>query len=172
MNAPSSTLREFKTNRDWAKLPLFDRKGWKRLPFAAFAESVNKRVEPSEAADEIYVGLEHLGPQDLHIREWGKGSDVIGTKLPFPTGNDPEKRRKSLHLQHVQSYLDIEGGPPRSCGTCRLNMDAFLRMAVGDRRLVCLKVAEEKRLQAASVDKDFWICWALREVFTLGFRRT
>lgn len=40
-------------------------------------------------------------------------------------------------------------------------------MAVGDRRLACLKVAEEKRLQAASVDKDFWICWALREVFTL-----
>src|SRR3990172_3760830 len=43
-------------------------------------------------------------------------------------------------------------------------MDAFLRMAVGDRRLACLKVAEQKRLQAASVDKDFWICWTLREI--------
>ncbi len=43
-------------------------------------------------------------------------------------------------------------------------MDAFLRMAVGDRRLACLKVAEQKRLQAASVDKDFWVCWTLREV--------
>jgi hypothetical protein len=46
-------------------------------------------------------------------------------------------------------------------------MDAFLRMAAGERRLACLKVAETKYLQAASVDKDFWVCWVLRELFTL-----
>jgi len=46
-------------------------------------------------------------------------------------------------------------------------MDTFLRMAVRDRRLACLKVAEQKRLQAASVDKDFWVCWTLRELFSL-----
>jgi len=46
-------------------------------------------------------------------------------------------------------------------------MDAFLRMAVVDRRLACLKAAEQKRLQAASVDKDFWMCWTLREMFNL-----
>lgn len=46
-------------------------------------------------------------------------------------------------------------------------MDAFLRMAVGDRRLACLTAAEQKRLQAASVDKDFWVCWILREISSL-----
>lgn len=46
-------------------------------------------------------------------------------------------------------------------------MDAFLRMASDERRLACLKVAETKRLQAASVDKDFWVCWVLRELFSL-----
>lgn len=46
-------------------------------------------------------------------------------------------------------------------------MDAFLRMAVRDRRLACLKVTEVKRLQAASVDKDFWVCWILRELVHL-----
>jgi hypothetical protein len=46
-------------------------------------------------------------------------------------------------------------------------MDAYLRMAVRDRRLACLKVTEEQRLQAASVDKDFWVCWTLREIFNL-----
>jgi len=46
-------------------------------------------------------------------------------------------------------------------------MDAFLRMAVGDRRLACLTVADRKRLQAASVDKDFWVCWVLREIVGL-----
>ena len=46
-------------------------------------------------------------------------------------------------------------------------MDAFLRMPVNDRRLACLTVAEQKRLQAASVDKDFWVCWTLRELVNL-----
>ncbi len=46
-------------------------------------------------------------------------------------------------------------------------MDAFLRMAVRDRRLACLKVTEVMRLQAASVDKDFWACWILRELVHL-----
>ena len=39
--------RPLMPNPDWTKLPLFDRKGWKRLPFGAFAQSVNERVEPS-----------------------------------------------------------------------------------------------------------------------------
>jgi predicted nucleotidyltransferase component of viral defense system len=46
-------------------------------------------------------------------------------------------------------------------------MDAYLNMATGERRLACLKVMEQKRLQAASVDKDFWVCWTLRELFGL-----
>src|SRR5690349_16210716 len=46
-------------------------------------------------------------------------------------------------------------------------MDAYVRMRSEDRRLACLKVMEEKRLQAASVDKDFWVCWMLRELFGL-----
>jgi hypothetical protein len=41
-------------------------------------ESINKRVEPGEAADDIYVGLEHLDPQNLHIRRREKGSEVRG----------------------------------------------------------------------------------------------
>jgi predicted nucleotidyltransferase component of viral defense system len=47
-------------------------------------------------------------------------------------------------------------------------MDAYLRMTPADRRFACLKVMEQKRLQAASVDKDFWVCWTLRELFWLA----
>ena len=46
-------------------------------------------------------------------------------------------------------------------------MDAFLRLSMGDRRLACLQVEERKRLQAVSVEKDFWVCWTLRELFSL-----
>ena len=70
---------------------------WQRLPFGEFAKSVNERVEPSQAGDEIYVGLEHLDPQDLHIRRWGRGSDVIGTKL-IPRRHPPNQGRSSADL--------------------------------------------------------------------------
>lgn len=38
MNKPHEAL--LRVNPDWATLPLFDRTGWKRLPFGAFADSI------------------------------------------------------------------------------------------------------------------------------------
>ncbi len=93
-------------NPDWAKLPLFDRKGWRTLQFAEFAESVNERVEPSRAAEEIYVGLEHLDSQNLHIRRWGKGSDVIGTKLRFRKGDIIFGRRRAYQRKLAVAEFD------------------------------------------------------------------
>jgi len=91
---------------DWAKLPLFDRKGWKRMPFGAFADSINERVEPRDAAEEIYVGLEHLDPQNLHIRRWGKGSDVIGTKLRFRKDDIIFGRRRAYQRKLAVAEMD------------------------------------------------------------------
>ena len=73
-----SSVKSVVPNPAWATLPLFDRKGWKRMAFGEFAESIGERAEPKDAQEEIYVGLEHLDPQCLHVRRWGKGSDVIG----------------------------------------------------------------------------------------------
>ena len=53
------------------------------MAFGEFAESVNDRVEPANAAAEIYIGLDDLDSRGLRIRRWGKGSDVIGSKLRF-----------------------------------------------------------------------------------------
>ena len=74
-------------NPAWATLPMFDRTGWTHLAFGDFAESIGERAEPKDAQEEIYVGLEHLDRQCLHIRRWGKGSDVIGGKLRFRKGD-------------------------------------------------------------------------------------
>ena len=93
-------------NLDWAKLPLFDRKGWKRMPFGSFADSINERVEPRDAVEEIYVGLEHLDPQNLHIRRWGKGSDVIGTKLRFRKGDIIFGRRRAYQCKLAVAKMD------------------------------------------------------------------
>ena len=102
----SSSLESLRANPDWAKLTLFDRKGWKRLPFGEFAESVNERVEPTDAPEEIYVGLDDLDSGDLHIRRWGKGSDVIGTKLRFRKGDLIFGRRRAYQRKLAVAEFD------------------------------------------------------------------
>jgi type I restriction enzyme S subunit len=63
-------------NPDWAKLPLFDRKGWKHVRFDDVVENINETERNlSEAGIERYIGLEHLEPGSLHIRTWGNVAD-------------------------------------------------------------------------------------------------
>ena len=101
-----SSLRALVPNKNLGSLPLFDHKGWKRLPFGAFAESIGERAEPKDAQEEIYVGLEHLDPQCLHIRRWGKGSDVTGTKLRFRKGEIIFGRRRAYQRKLAVAEFD------------------------------------------------------------------
>ena len=41
MIAAPSPVERLKVNPRWAKLPLFERKGWRTMAFGEFAESVN-----------------------------------------------------------------------------------------------------------------------------------
>jgi type I restriction enzyme M protein len=88
------------------KLPLFDGKGWKTMEFGGFAENVNERVEPADAAEEIYVGLDDLDSGSLHIRRWGKGSDVIGAKLRFRKGDIIFGRRRAYQRKLAVAEFD------------------------------------------------------------------
>ena len=47
-------------------------------------------------------------------------------------------------------------------------MDAFLRMPADERRLLCEQAQARLGLRASSVEKDFWVCWTLRELFNLA----
>ena len=46
-------------------------------------------------------------------------------------------------------------------------MEAFIDMPNERRRLLCEEAGQRLGLAATSVEKDFWICWALRELFAL-----
>ncbi len=46
-------------------------------------------------------------------------------------------------------------------------MNSFLRLPAGRRGLAFRQVDEAMGLQAFSVEKDFWVCWTLRELFSL-----
>ncbi len=46
-------------------------------------------------------------------------------------------------------------------------MDAYLALAPDDQRMACQQAEAQLRLRAASIEKDFWVCWTLRELFNL-----
>jgi predicted nucleotidyltransferase component of viral defense system len=47
-------------------------------------------------------------------------------------------------------------------------MNAFLQMPAERRRLAFQQVDASMGLQAFSVEKDFWVCWTLRELFIMA----
>ena len=104
-NLNISTRKE-KPNPQWAKLPLFNRNGWSRVRFGDAVENVNERVEPADAAQETYVGLDDLESGNLHLRRWGKGSDVTGTKLRFLKGDIIFGRRRAYQRKLVVAEFD------------------------------------------------------------------
>jgi type I restriction enzyme M protein len=89
------------------KLPAWlKREEWKRVPFGKFADSVNERVEPADAADEVYVGLDDLDSRSLRVRRWGQGRDVIGTKLRFRKGDIIFGRRRAYQRKLAVAEMD------------------------------------------------------------------
>ena len=76
MTIAPSALDSLRPNPNWAKLPLFDRKGWKTVRFGDVVENVNETERaPAQAGIDRLIGLEHLEPGSLHIREWGNMAD-------------------------------------------------------------------------------------------------
>jgi hypothetical protein len=46
-------------------------------------------------------------------------------------------------------------------------MDAFLHSSPERRKRACIELQDEMHLHAQSVEKDLWLCWTLRELFSL-----
>jgi hypothetical protein len=46
-------------------------------------------------------------------------------------------------------------------------MQAFIAMTEEDRRRFCKEAEVRMGLSAASIEKDFWVCWILHQLFTL-----
>ena len=68
---------------------------WTTVQFCDFAENITVRVNPAKVQHDIYVGLEHLDPDSLHLSQWGHPSDVIGQKLAFKKGDVIFGRRRA-----------------------------------------------------------------------------
>ena len=76
------------------------------VKFGDFAENVAVRIDPAEAKTDIYVGLEHLDPQSLHLKKWGHPSDVTGQKLVFKKGDVIFGRRRAYQRKLAIAQFD------------------------------------------------------------------
>lgn len=96
----NSGQRALRVNPDWAKLPLFDRKGWKRFRFDQIAENIREGVMPTPDDSATYIGLEHMETGSLQVRHWGSRADLIGQKLRMRKG-DVLFARRNAYLRRV-----------------------------------------------------------------------
>lgn len=46
-------------------------------------------------------------------------------------------------------------------------MDVFIHSPVDRQKKACIELQDEMHLHAQSVEKDLWVCWTLRELFSL-----
>ena len=84
-----------------------DKSTWERLPFGEIAKSIGERVDPTTTDLATYVGLEHIDPESIHIKRFGKREDVIGTKLRCYPGDVIFGRRRAY--QRKSAICEFEG---------------------------------------------------------------
>ena len=80
--------------------------GWNTVKFGDIAQNVAVRVDPADTKTDVYVGLEHLDPSTLHLRQWGHPSDVTGQKLVFRKGDVIFGRRRAYQRKLAVAEFD------------------------------------------------------------------
>jgi len=91
-------------------LPLLnnlDKSTWQKLSFGEIAQSIGERIDPTTTDLETYVGLEHIDPQTIHIKRFGKREDVKGTKLRCYPGDIIFGRRRAY--QRKAAICEFDG---------------------------------------------------------------
>ncbi|HZK12295.1 MAG TPA: hypothetical protein VFD10_08145 [Atribacterota bacterium] len=80
---------------------------YKTSKFGDMAFNISERVKPSDTDLDIYVGLEHLDPECIHIRRSGIPSDVKGIKLRVYPGDIIFGKRRAY--QRKAGLVDFDG---------------------------------------------------------------
>jgi type I restriction enzyme S subunit len=72
-----------------------DKSDWKTYRFDEIAKNISERVDPNNTDLTVYIGLEHIDSESLHIKRHGTPDDVNGTKLKFYKGDIIFGRRRA-----------------------------------------------------------------------------
>jgi type I restriction enzyme S subunit len=104
-------------------LESLDKSNWKMYSFDQIAKSISERIDPTNTDLEIYVGLEHLDSEDLHLRSRGRREDVSGQKLRFYAGDIIFWRRRAYQRKAV--VIDFDGFCSAHALVLRANSDVI-----------------------------------------------
>ena len=83
-----------------------DKSNWNVLKFDDIASNISERAEPQKTDAKIYVGLEHLDSNSIHIRRYGKPADVKGTKLKVYKGDVIFGKRRAYQRKAALAEFD------------------------------------------------------------------
>lgn len=83
-----------------------DKSDCKSFKFGEIAFNISERVDPKDTDAEIYVGLEHLDPDSIHIRRTGVPSDVEGTKLKVYKGDIIFGKRRAYQRKAAIAHFN------------------------------------------------------------------
>ena len=83
-----------------------DKTHWKKYRFDEMVQNIAERIEPSQTDLDVYVGLEHIDPDCLHLSRHGHPSDVEGTKLRFYKGDIIFGRRRAYQRKTALANTD------------------------------------------------------------------
>ncbi|PQJ69480.1 restriction endonuclease subunit S [Polaribacter butkevichii] len=84
-----------------------DKSTWETFKFEDIAHKISKTVKPDEAKVDIYIGLEHIDANDIHIRRKGVPADVKGGKLRCYPGDVIFGKRRAY--QRKAAIVDFNG---------------------------------------------------------------
>ncbi|MEL7532952.1 MAG: restriction endonuclease subunit S [Bacteroidota bacterium] len=95
------------TMTEQINLNSLDKSSWISYRFDQIAKSISERVDPNKTDLEIYVGLEHLDGESIHIKKYGTPEDVKGQKLRCYPGDVIFGKRRAY--QRKAAIVDFEG---------------------------------------------------------------
>jgi restriction endonuclease S subunit len=84
-----------------------DKSTWEPFKFDEIASKVSETVDPNKTDIPIYIGLEHIDADDIHIRRQGTPDDVNGQKLKCYPGDVIFGKRRAY--QRKAAIVDFEG---------------------------------------------------------------
>jgi type I restriction enzyme S subunit len=84
-----------------------DKSTWEPFTFEEIASKVSETVDPNKTDLPIYIGLEHIDAEDIHIRRQGTPDDVNGQKLKCYPGDVIFGKRRAY--QRKAAIVDFEG---------------------------------------------------------------
>ncbi|PXW85000.1 type I restriction enzyme S subunit [Nitrosomonas sp. Nm84] len=100
-----------------------DKYGWKTYRFDEIAKNISERVDPNNTDLKVYIGLEHIDPESIHIKRTGTPDDVNGQKLRCYPDDVIFGRRRAY--QRKASITTVDGFCSAHALVLRANPDVI-----------------------------------------------